>query len=60
MMPTLLPSKETTRREPYCMILGNASSVKDPRDAQTSGGMTELNKEPDVNTVPAHHLSVGN
>ena len=60
MMPPILSPDDPTRREAYGMILGSASSVKDPRDAQTSGGMTELNKEPDVNTVPAHHLSVGN
>ena len=60
MMYPILSPDDPTRREAYGMILGSASSVKDPCDAQTSRGMNELVKEPDMDRVPAHHLSVGN
>ena len=60
MMPPILSPDDPTRHEAYGMILGSASSVKEPRDAQTSGAVTELSKEPDMDRVPAHHLSVGN
>gem|GEM_PF-4359755 len=41
MMSPILSSDDPTRREEYGMILGSASSVKEPRDAQTSGAMNE-------------------
>jgi hypothetical protein len=35
------------------------SAIRNPRAAQTAGGMTRLTKEPDMNTVPVHtHLAL--
>jgi len=59
MYPNLSPLERIAKQ--MCgMIKATLSSVKEPRNAQTSGAVTELSKEPNMNTVPAHHLSVGN
>ena len=59
MYPNVSPLERIA--QPICgMIKAALSSVKEPRNAQTSGAVTELSKEPDMNRVPAHHLSVGN
>ena len=59
MYPNVSPL-ERIARQAGCMIEASALSVRNPCNAQTSRGVTELSKEPDMNIVPAHHLSVGN